>query len=92
MKPMDIFKTKNLFVASYILSSARVRFLGLEVLDSKTKLFTFSPADVATELESEYFSGGKLPVKTVFAEYNNLKDMLFDRNGETNGGKYGNPY
>ena len=80
---MDIYKTKNLFVASYILCCARVRFLGLEVLDSKTKLFTFTPADVATELEAEYFSGGQLPVKVVFAEYNNLKDMLFQR--ETNG-------
>lgn len=90
MKPMDIFKTKNLFVASYLMASGKVRFLGLESLDYKTKLFTFSPEPIATELENEYFSGGQLSVKTVFSEYNSLKDMLFDRERETNGGTYGN--
>ncbi|HUD44376.1 MAG TPA: hypothetical protein VMR41_02435 [Patescibacteria group bacterium] len=82
---MDIYQTKNLFVASYLLSSGRVKFLGLENLDAKTKLFTFSPALVAKKIETEYFSGGSLPVKLVFSEYNNLKDLLFQR--ETNGDK-----
>lgn len=81
---MEIFKTKSLFIATYILASRKIKFLGLETLDSKTKLFTFSPINVAQELETEYFSGGQLPVKDVFAEYNNLKDLLFQR--ETNGG------
>jgi hypothetical protein len=75
---MEIFKTKNLFVAAYLQASGEVKFLGLEILDSKTKLFKFSPSDIASSLESEYFSGGQLSVKTVFAEYNNLKDLLFN--------------
>lgn len=88
---MDIFKTKNLFLATYLLASGKVKFLGLETLDYKTKLFAFSPAETAQELETEYLSGGKLPVKDVFAEYNTLKDLLFDRNGESDGEKrYGN--
>lgn len=84
----NIFKTKNLFIAAYLMASGELQFKGLETLDSKTKLFTFSPADVAKRLESEYFSGGKLSVKTVFAEYNTLKDMIFQRetNAEGNGG------
>ncbi len=79
---MENFKTKNLFIATYLISSGKVKFLGLEVLDSKTKLFIFSPLSTAKKLEAEYFSGGKLSVKTVFAEYNTLKDLLFQR--ETN--------
>lgn len=82
---MDIFKTKNLFIATYLMTSGKVKFLGLENLDANTKLFTFSPANTARQLESEYFSGGSLPVKLVFAEYNTLKDLLFQR--EPNGGR-----
>lgn len=67
------------------MASGQVKFLGLEVLDTKTKLFTFFPVEDAQKLETEYFSGGQLPVKTVFAEYNSLKDLLFQR--ETNGGQ-----
>ena len=84
----NLFKTKNLFIASYLLASGKVQFKGLEVLDYKTKLFTFSEPGIAQELESEYYSGGKLSVKTVFSEYNTLKDMLFDSR-EPNGEKYG---
>lgn len=84
---MDTFKTKNLFIATYLIASGKVKFLGLETLDSKTKLFKFSPVDIAQELETEYFSGGSLPVKIVFAEYNTLKDLLFQR--ESNAVNYG---
>ena len=87
--PMSIFKTKNLFLATYLLASAKVRFIGLEELDVTTKLFIFSPAKVAQELEIEYLSGGQLPVKNVFAEYNTLKDLLFQR--ETSGGSHDFP-
>lgn len=83
---MDIFKTKNLFVSSYIMASQKVKFLGLEKLDNRTKLFVFSPCEKARELESQYFSGGSLPAKILFAEYNNLKDLLFQR--ESNGENY----
>lgn len=83
---MEIYKTKNLFVAAYLMASGKVRFLGLQELDSKTKLFTFTPFDLARTLEAEYFSGGSLPVKHIFAEYNTLKDLLFQR--ETNGARY----
>lgn len=69
------------------MASGKVKFHGFETLDFKTKLFTFSPVDIAQKLEAEYFSGGALPVKVVFAEYNTLKDLLFDR--ESNGGYYG---
>jgi len=86
-KSMNIYRTKNLFVAAYLLASGKVKFLGLESLDSRTKLFTFSPPNVAQVLEAEYFSGGALPVKHIFAEYNTLKDLLFQR--ETNGVNYG---
>lgn len=87
---MDTFKTKNLFIATYLMASGKVKFLGLETLDFKTKLFKFSPVDVAQQLEADYFSGGSLPVKTVFAEYNTLKDLLFQR--ESNGGSYASGY
>lgn len=82
------YKTKNLFVATYLMASGRVKFCGLEKMDYKTKLFCFSPLLVATELENEYFSGGSLPAKTLFNEYNTLKDLLFQR--ESNGGNYDN--
>lgn len=82
---MEKYTTKNLFVATYLLASGQVTFEGLDTLDFKTKLFVFSPAEKAKQLELEYFSGGSLPVKAVFAEYNTLKDMLFDR--DTNGEK-----
>lgn len=88
---MEKYKTKNLFIATYLLASGKVIFEGLEAIDHKTKLFIFSPHSLAKKIEHEYFSGGTLPVKTIFAEYNTLKDMLFDR--DTNGGdQYGKPY
>lgn len=86
-KPQDVFQTKNLFVATYLMVSGEVDFEGLQTLDFKTKLFCFSPKEKAKELEIAYFRGGKLSVKNVFAEYNTLKDMLFQR--VTNGGNYG---
>lgn len=86
---MDKYTTKNLFIATYLLTSGKVKFLGLETLDYKTKLFIFTPLVLARELEAEYFSGGSLPAKNLFAEYNVLKDVLFQRepNGEKDYGK-----
>lgn len=82
---IDIYRTRNLFIATYLNVSGKVKFLGLETVDNKTKLFLYSPLAAAKELETDYFAGGQMPVKTVFAEYNNLKDMLFNR--ESNGGE-----
>ena len=85
MDSQNSYQTKNLFVASYLICSNRVDFSGVKTLDKKTKLFVFSPYNIARQLEVEYFSGGLLPAKALFAEYNNLKDMLFQRDptGET---------
>lgn len=83
MRAEETYSTKNLFVATYLMASGRVEFKGLETLDSKTKLFLFSPLVEAQKLETEYFSGGSLPAKSLFAEYNTLKDLLFQK--ETNG-------
>jgi hypothetical protein len=80
------YETKNLFIATYLMVTNQVQFLGLRQLDSKTKLFVFSPANLANQLEAEYFSGASSPAKLLFAEYNNLKDLLFQR--EANGEKY----
>jgi hypothetical protein len=82
---MEKYTTKNLFIATYIIASGKVKFLGLETLDHRTKLFVFAPLALAQELEAEYFSGGSLPAKNLFAEYNSLKDILFQRepNGES---------
>lgn len=78
-KSNKFYKTKNLFIATYLLASGKVGFNGVEKLDFKTKLFMFSPIDKATELEAEYFMGGRLPAKTLFNEYNTLKDLLFSK-------------
>lgn len=73
------YKTRNLFVASYILATGKAKFEGIETQDHKTKLFLFTPSDIAQKLETEYFDGASLPVKAIFAEYNTLKDLLFQR-------------
>lgn len=89
MEKEQTYSTKNLFVATYLMASGGVEFKGLETLDGKTKLFLFSPLDEAQKLETEYFSGGSIPAKSLFAEYNTLKDLLFQK--ETNGAnQYGN--
>jgi len=80
------YSTKNLFVATYLLASGRVVFRGTRQLDQKTKLFIFTPKNTAEILEQDYFSGGSLPAKALFSEYNTLKDLLFQR--EPNGGNY----
>jgi len=87
---MERYTTKNLFISTYLLTSGKVKFLGIETLDYKTKLFIFTPLALAQKLEAEYFSGGALPAKILFAEYNNLKDILFQRepNGEKDYGKH----
>lgn len=87
MEKEEIYTTKNLFVASFLLASGKVNFLGLTNFDPKTKLFKFAPQKMAEELETAYFQGDALPVKTIFAEYNALKDLLFQR--EPNGENYG---
>jgi hypothetical protein len=74
-----LYKTKNIFIASFILATHQVEFLGLETLDSKTKLFTFNPYDVAYKLENEYLSGEGISAKDLFAEYNNLRSLIFDK-------------
>ena len=81
------YKTKNLFVATYLMASSQVRFLGTEDFDYKSKQFLFTPLDKAKALEVEYFAGGSLPAKLLFAEYNSLKDILFQK--ETNRERYG---
>lgn len=86
-KPQSEYTTKNLFVATYLLATGKVSFLGLKTLDYKTKLFVFTPKETAQRLELEYFTGGKLPVKQIFSEYNTLKDLLFQK--ESNGDNYG---
>lgn len=83
------YETKNLFIASFLMASQRVDFAGLRDLDYKTKLFTFSPASLARELEADYFSGKPLPAKTLFAEYNTLKDLLFQRDSYEEEKRYG---
>lgn len=85
-EPKEDYLTKNLFVAAFLLASGEVKFLGLQTLDHKTKLFKFTPIERAEALEAAYFQGEALPVKTVFAEYNSLKDLLFER--DPNGEKY----
>lgn len=89
--PQKDFLTKNLYVATFLLASGEVKFLGLKALDAKTKLFRFTPKEKAEELETSYFQGASLPVKTIFAEYNTLKDLLFQResNKENYGGENG---
>ena len=79
MENDSTYQTKNLFVASYILASRKIQFLGTKVLDSKTKLFVFCSPEIARELETDYFSGGTVAAKNLFAEYNSLKDLLFQR-------------
>lgn len=88
-KEDKIYETKNLFIASFLMASGRVDFIGLKDLDYKTKLFTFSPASLAQELEADYFSGKPLPAKTLFAEYNTLKDLLFQRDSHEEEKRYG---
>lgn len=83
MKDTSKYFTKNLFVATYLLASGQVTFLGLQELDYKTKLFVFTPVETSQKLETEYFSGVALSAKSLFSEYNLLKDLLFQR--ETNG-------
>lgn len=90
MDNQNTYRTKNLFVASYLICTNKINFVGIETLDKSTKLFVFSPKETAQQLVTEYFSGGQISAKTLFAEYNNLKDMLFQRdpNGETTYGEY----
>lgn len=85
---MDIYKTKNLFIATFLLCHKELEFHGATQLDSKTKFFCFTPKETATQLENAYFSGASVPAKDLFNNYNTLKDLLFQR--ESNGEEYGN--
>lgn len=73
---MDKFKSKNLFVCSYIQATGKVKFVGLETIDPQTKAFIFEPAETASLLEVEYFSGEALPAKSLFAAYVELRKLL----------------
>lgn len=84
---MDIYRTKNLFVATFLLCHKKVKFNGTQELDSRTKLFCFTPKEIAERLEAGYFTGATVAAKDLFNNYNTLKDLLFQR--ETNGGHYG---
>lgn len=86
---MEIFYTKNLFIATFLLCHPEITFIGTKQLDVQTKLFKFTPKEKAEELEGEYFRGARVSAKDLFNNYNTLKDLLFQR--ETNGGDYGKP-
>lgn len=73
------FFTKNLFIATFLLCHQEVSFTGTSSLDKHTKLFGFTPENIAREIEASYFRGGMAPAKDLFGNYNTLKDLLFQR-------------
>lgn len=70
------FKSKNLFCSSYLKASGKVKLIGIEPVDPFTKQFVFEPAETASLLEVEYFSGEALPAKSLFAAYVELRKLL----------------
>lgn len=70
------FETKNLFTASFILTSKKAQFLGIKTIDSYTKVFIFSPEDVCSTLEASYLSGDSIPARELFENYKTLREML----------------
>lgn len=79
-KNIELFKTKDLFSATYILSSGQTEFYGLETLeDGRTKLFLFTPYEIAQKLENEYYAGGSRAAKLLFLSYKELRTQLFGK-------------
>lgn len=73
----DVYKTRSLYIAAYIKVKKEAKFLGLDALDERIKLFLFTPFGLAKRTEQEYYDNGAVSAFELFREYNTLKDMLF---------------
>lgn len=76
----NIYRTKNLNLASYLLASAKVNLLSIDKSNTHEIEFIFSHKDVCEQLETQYWQNTALinPKQLLYA-LNELKDQMFNR-------------
>lgn len=75
----NTFRTKNLNLASYLLSTGKVRLLSLDKTDPDEIWFAFSDKSLCEELEQDYWQDRALSnPKRLFQSQNELKDQMFN--------------
>lgn len=83
-KPDNVYKTKDIFEASWIYSQ-NPKFIGLEE-DGKYFWFTFDEFPLCSELSSQYWSQkAEGNVKQFVNSLKTLKDLVYSKNSEHRG-------
>ncbi len=82
----EVYKTTSLNVASYIIASQKVKFIGLNKLNPKEIIFIFNNLLACQKLEDEYWKDqAQTNPKKLFYAFNELRDMMFGhKQGGTN--------
>ncbi len=86
---MENYTTKDLYIASYLLATHAVQFVGVEG-EQGQKYFVFSPQQKAQELADAYwnFKAENIQPKQLFSAFRDIKDALFASQPK-GGEKYG---
>jgi hypothetical protein len=76
----NIYKTKNLNFASYLVASGKVQLIRLDKSSSREICFLFSPKDICEHLEKQYWQDKALiNPKALLYALNGLKDQMFNQ-------------
>ncbi|MBN1263458.1 MAG: hypothetical protein JW991_03835 [Candidatus Pacebacteria bacterium] len=80
----NVFKTHQLYIATYLLATGNVPLLCLEKISPKKVLFVFENTLLCQKLINEYWDDVALiNPKKLFSCLNELKDRLFAERRET---------
>lgn len=79
---VENFKTKEMFVAAFLLCKGSVRYLGLERIDARSYYFVFSPHDKCQKLATDFLSGNGLVRARAYADaVRRAKELVFGVEG-----------
>lgn len=75
----NIFRVKNLNLASYLLSTGKVKLIHLDKSDLNEIWFVFGDKPLCEELEKQYWQDSAIVnPKRLFQAQNELKDQMFN--------------
>lgn len=76
-----MYKTSNLYLASYLRTVKEISFIGTKRTGSgkKTVIFLFSPENLAEEAIDDFYAGNALvDPQILFQHLSSLKDIIFE--------------
>ena len=81
MNSETTFKTPNIFLAAFLLTSEVVDLLDIDRSNPKSYEFIFTPRFKCLELMDQYHRGYEFPAKRLFTEYTELRRLIRTKGG-----------